>query len=116
MAAKKTIFFILIFLFGIGNFAYASSPMVVCVDMPVMDMSHACYGPKACECRMEAGRPEVLFDQIFSQQGASLESLVTDRINAKSFEIEPSPSDFIFSALKSPPKDKVYDLYSQYRI
>ena len=113
---KKTVLLILMLSLGIGNFAYASSPMLACVGMPVMDMSHACHGQKACECRMEAGRHEFLFNRIISQPGASLESLVTDRINDKSFEIEPSPSEFIFSASESPPKDKVYDLYSQYRI
>ncbi len=90
--------------------------MVACVGMPVMDRSHACDGPKACECRMGAGRPEILFDRISSGQGASFGSLVTDRTNAKSVEIVSGPFDSIFSASKSPPKDKVYDLYSQYRI
>lgn len=113
---KKKLFFVLMFSLGIGNFAYAYSPMMACVGMPVMNMSHACDGPKACECRMEAGRPEPLFAQVFPERGVSFESLMTDRINAKSVEIVSDPFDSAFSASESPPKDKVYDLYSQYRI
>ena len=116
MAVKKTFLFILMFSLGIGNFAYAYSPMAACAGMPMMNMSHACDGPKACECRMEAGRPELLFTQVSSERGVSFESLVTDRINAKSVEIVSGPFDSTFSASESPPKDKVYDLYSQYRI
>ena len=113
---KRVVLFVFMFLMGIGNFAHAYSPMAACAAMPVMNMSHACDGPKACECRMEAGRPEILFDRISSERGASFDSLVTDRINVKSVESASDQFDSPFSASESPPKDKVYDLYSQYRI
>ena len=116
MAVKRVVLFVFMFLMGIGNFAHAYSPMAACVAMPVMNMSQVCCGPEACECRMEAGRSELLFAQVSSEQGVSFESLVTDGTNAKSVESVSDQFDSPSSASESPPKDKVYDLYSQYRI
>ena len=113
---KKTLLLILMLSLGVGNFAYASSPMAACVAMPVMNMNQACCSPNACECRLETGRRELLFAQISSEQGVSFESLVTDGTNAKSVESASDQFDSPLSASESPPKDKVYDLYSQYRI
>ena len=114
---KKTLFLALALLLGIGNFAYASSPMA-CVSMPMpsMSMGHACCKPADCRCRLEKGQPEIVFAQIASQEGKTFEASIISRIEVKSFTLESTHSDLIFSALKSPPKDKVYDLYSQYRI
>ena len=113
---KKTVLLILMLSFGVGNFAYASSPMAPCAPMAMMSASHTCCMPAACECRLETGRRELLFAQISSEQGVSFESLVTDGTNAKSVESVSDQFDSPSSASESPPKDKVYDLYSQYRI
>jgi hypothetical protein len=121
---KKTVLFLLIFLVGFGNFAYASASLtcgsMMNVAQPMKGFSSPpimpCCKSHPCDCAIKAAPIEVtaILSQASFAFGWALKS--SPLLTSSEPFFEPAPQ-FYFTSEKSPPDEQpLYDLYSVYRI
>src|SRR3989338_866618 len=109
---KKIVLLTLVTLLGAAGLVYASPVCPMPMPMGIHPAMHCCQ-PDNC-CRLENARPEVTA-QSQAVRNDSIETSVGQPARTAQ-DLRAPKQVFSNSSSESPPEEKYYDLYSEYRI